>query len=743
MQFITPFCHKDAKLAEKLCGWLGELGGLNANHRCLLLAAKATPAELRVPVLEAARKNLKCPVEMAETATANEKGWPESCNHLFYSAAAKMRRLGVPFMWLEPDCVPLRETWLDEIEAEYKSCQMPYMGTIYDKPWRHLTGCAVYPPNISQFNPISLFPQRNKKGAFPWDVVDAPATIRYAHETKLICHEWGRDDAPPSFPTLLDLERVPKSAALFHRCKDGSLIERLRESRRKPSLISRISKSLFGDDTKSAVGVVQLGRMGDIINILPICRHLHSSGNNPHLYVAAEFAPLLEGVSYVQCCPLNVEFDDLRTGVAAAKSRHSQVIVPQVHQKGIATPTKTSNYNTEEWLRAGYLDRFHDPAWLPAFDRRDASRELLLCESHFKTSKPKILVNLTAALSSPFKSGALVLKAVLAELSDAYEIVDLSKFKAVRFYDLLGMYEKASLIVSIDTATLHLAAACKTPIMALTSDEYWVTSVPRGNCVRQIRYDKATPSEVVNAIRYELGEEAESKRRLTALLAKPLKSQPRLDLKRVTLWGCCWSSNQDVFLRTLRVLRYCSQIIAFKRVVFFTFMRPPKVGFPLDCQQIPELDMNGFTVLHCRVLPRYLDEDEFAMSIHDDGFPLDTNLWQDDFLKYDFIGAPWAFDGKVGNAGFCIESNKFLKAKMNLPFAMPPLLASDVFPCLAYRSQMEQAGIKFAPTELAVQFSTEQTGARWPSFGFHGRRDQPVKYAKGWELVAQSEEACP
>lgn len=245
MHFIIPFCHKDARLAEKLCAWIGELGGVDSRHQCLLLAAKATPAELRKPVLDQARASLGCQVEMAETATANEKGWPESCNHLFYSAAARMRKLGVPFLWLEPDCTPLRKSWLDEIEAAYLVAKKPYMGFIFSKPWPHLTGCAVYPSDLARYNGISLLPQKRGGKAMPWDVVNAGATLKHTHSTNLILHEWGENDAP-EFPDAKSLERIPKEAALFHRCKSGSLIDRLRERcyPDKPSLIERATDAV-------------------------------------------------------------------------------------------------------------------------------------------------------------------------------------------------------------------------------------------------------------------------------------------------------------------------------------------------------------------------------------------------------------------------------------------------------------------------------------------------------------------
>lgn len=67
----------------------------------------------------------------------------------------------------------------------------------------------------------------------------------------------------------------------------------------------------------------------------------------------------------------------------------------------------------------------------------------------------------------------------------------------------------------------------------------------------------------------------------------------------------------------------------------------------------------------------YVDTD-YCLIIHDDGFIVNPHLWTDDFLKYDYIGAPWYLGinrgltwlqdrhNLVGNGGFCIRSKKLM-----------------------------------------------------------------------------------
>lgn len=205
-----------------------------------------------------------------------------------------------------------------------------------------------------------------------------------------------------------------------------------------------------------------------------------------------------------------------------------------------------------------------------------------------------------------------------------------------------------------------------------------------------------------------------------------------------TLWGCCWSEDRNMQARTIRVLRYCSKLFSFDRIVLFSYLPPPApADFPLDFVQVPHLDMGQFCLFHVKMVPLLIISD-YALSVHEDGFPLDASLWSDEFLKYDYVGAPWN-DGTVGNGGFALESRAIMQAKLSLPFMLYPIQASDTFVCQRHRASLEAQGIKFAPVEVAVKFSTEQTGKNWPSFGFHGRNDQPEKYARGWQLIADSE----
>lgn len=119
-----------------------------------------------------------------------------------------------------------------------------------------------------------------------------------------------------------------------------------------------------------------------------------------------------------------------------------------------------------------------------------------------------------------------------------------------------------------------------------------------------------------------------------------------------------------------------------------------------------------------------------TLNIQWDSWIADASLWRDDFLKYDYIGAPWWYkDGKnVGNGGFSLVSSR-LKRYIYDRRAIYPCDTSidDDLLCRKYRPQLELAGFEWAPERVAHEFSFEgcTDGSSPPReftkhFGFHG-----------------------
>jgi len=135
---------------------------------------------------------------------------------------------------------------------------------------------------------------------------------------------------------------------------------------------------------------------------------------------------------------------------------------------------------------------------------------------------------------------------------------------------------------------------------------------------------------------------------------------------------------------------------------------------------------------------------DFIMTCQGDGWPLNFEKWDDRFLDYDFIGAPWpkelfkdhirGYYAKqekieidtdeipdhwvVGNSGFCIRSKRMMElcASTNFPIHLCPWHGNhfttkpnfdDWYFSFAQRPFFELRGIKYAPPDLASNFSLE------------------------------------
>jgi hypothetical protein len=143
--------------------------------------------------------------------------------------------------------------------------------------------------------------------------------------------------------------------------------------------------------------------------------------------------------------------------------------------------------------------------------------------------------------------------------------------------------------------------------------------------------------------------------------------------------------------------------------------------------QIPKLSSNNdYGSIIFNVLPKYVSEEHFFI-IQWDGFPILPENWSDEFLNYDYIGAP--LGGWVGNGGFSLRSQKLIKAIEQLGIGIDPTDPNDQpedgIICTKYRGQLESHSIQFAPLEIAEKFSFQTGQIRSNMLGFHSADNLP------------------
>jgi hypothetical protein len=223
-----------------------------------------------------------------------------------------------------------------------------------------------------------------------------------------------------------------------------------------------------------------------------------------------------------------------------------------------------------------------------------------------------------------------------------------------------------------------------------------------------------------------------------------------LKLKDVTL--VCVSSIKHE--ESMSTMLDCMDKAKFDRAVFVSNRKADNQPRKVDYVHVePILSMDGYS--------RYIMYDLYAqfktshcLIVQYDGGIMHPDMWQPEFMNYDYIGAPWLVatgfknqfgeQCRVGNGGFSLRSWKLLALPraLNVTFDLGFCRSEDLSFCLFNRHLYEKEGCKFAPIEVARHFSheipMEETRGITP-FGAHGSiyKEYAKKrtQARGWWSV--------
>jgi hypothetical protein len=143
-----------------------------------------------------------------------------------------------------------------------------------------------------------------------------------------------------------------------------------------------------------------------------------------------------------------------------------------------------------------------------------------------------------------------------------------------------------------------------------------------------------------------------------------------------------------------------------------------------------------------RDLPSLLSGVDFFIMVQSDGYAVNQHAWCNDFLDYDYIGAPlplWQVmcisplhpSRRVGSGGFSLRSRKWYELGLTAPVFTGG--CEDIFCSITHLRHWTDAGCKVAPVRLALRWCMEHQLEDYPghspsnSFGFHGLyRGRPV-----------------
>ncbi len=240
----------------------------------------------------------------------------------------------------------------------------------------------------------------------------------------------------------------------------------------------------------SDTAIVQLGRFGDVIQLLPVAKHLHDAGNTPDFVINMNFLPVLRGVTYLKPDPVHFPPARIDLALQYAKNKYKNVLVGQAYGKKFPDHPKDVSFNELSWRSVGFGDQFHDTKNFPlVFDNRDKAREDFLITQHVRGGRPILLLSVGCSRSSPFATHNAFSEAIKRKFGARFEIIDLCSVKCACIYDWLGLFERSVLLITADTAALHLATATPSlKVIALVNDNPFLATTPRCNVIYKTNY---------------------------------------------------------------------------------------------------------------------------------------------------------------------------------------------------------------------------------------------------------------
>ena len=248
MNIVFAYHNGDAELAMLSAKAIAAMG-INMRHKATVCATEETA--LIGEITEELKKSF--PEVKRIVAQDGFNGWPLGPNQMFADAAAQCYAVNEPWMFWEPDCVPMKTGWADDLEAEFRK-EPAILGHQYEggmasngkNIYKMIVGSAIYPPNFLDFCPsaqslgnYNLAYRSSGSIPEPWDVRcrwnflaigrDCPLLRTY---WKSVNYQWkdekivffAEDPEAQAIQGVTCADRIISSqAVVIHGCKDGSL----------------------------------------------------------------------------------------------------------------------------------------------------------------------------------------------------------------------------------------------------------------------------------------------------------------------------------------------------------------------------------------------------------------------------------------------------------------------------------------------------------------------------------------
>lgn len=160
-------------------------------------------------------------------STSPMKGWPSGSNGMFSSTMINISTNHAKkyecVYWMEPDCTPVCPNWFWCLVEEWRrrhpsanivGCRHDCNG---DGSGDHITGCAIYHPNITR-----LLPDIVRSDGIAWDYQHRAKIVAMGGQTRMIQNRYGQRNIPSGAINEPGL-------VIIHGVKDLSVVNAVRK----------------------------------------------------------------------------------------------------------------------------------------------------------------------------------------------------------------------------------------------------------------------------------------------------------------------------------------------------------------------------------------------------------------------------------------------------------------------------------------------------------------------------------
>jgi len=234
------------------------------------------------------------------------------------------------------------------------------------------------------------------------------------------------------------------------------------------------------------IAIVYLGRLGDILNALPIAYELYRQGHEVTWYAMEEFSAPLKCAPYVRFVPFK---SDVKSPLLAYKAamgddpvrmQYDRILCLQIDGNPFPLKQKTSSWATDVYKHVGMTELY---TTLP----------LVLKEPDWMGLDfwPDVPINAIAVCVNAYTSPHPAPKQLAEWLGKEFTTIQTDAIRLDDPMRLCQLLRKVKCLVTIDTFPMHLAYFTGTPTIAITA-QGWIGSVPRMHWIERVDYASST-----------------------------------------------------------------------------------------------------------------------------------------------------------------------------------------------------------------------------------------------------------